>query len=202
MAREALLLGVHRQADTILIRSCVATIKLLQKNVEDIDDEIHRIGMVSTEIAHNLKLLQTIPGIGEYAAVVLLAEMGDFSAFNKPKQLAAFFGLDPSQRQSGQFNGTNNKISKRGSAFVRCVLNMVAHNSIHAKRKGVVGNPVLAEYYEKKRVSKPHKVAICAVMHKIINIVFAVLRDQKPFELRLPEDHDKLLKAHNPSLAA
>ena len=201
-ARTALGLGIQRNADSILIRSCVATIRLMQGNVDTIDNEMRKIITENPEIETNLCLLQTIPGIGEYGAIVLLSEIGDFSSFSKPKQLAAFFGLDPSERQSGKFKGTKNKISKRGSRYVRCVLNMAAHNSIHPTRQGRVGNPVLASYFEKKRLSKPHKVAICAVMHKIVNIIFAVLRDQKPFELRLPEDHDRALKERNKLLAA
>ncbi|SFU44101.1 hypothetical protein SAMN04487886_10281, partial [Clostridium sp. DSM 8431] len=48
---------------------------------------------------------------------------------------------------------------------------------------------VLLEYYKKLSESKPKKVAIGAVMHKLINHFFAILRDKKPFELRLPEVH-------------
>ena len=82
----------------------------------------------------------------------------------------------------------------RGSRYVRATLNMVAVNCIYPQKNVAPRNPVLAEFYEKKRMSKPHNVAVVAVMHKILNIVFAVLRDQKPFELRTPEEHDKALK--------
>ena len=107
--------------------------------------------------------------------------------------VASSFGLDPSERQSGTFKGTRNQLSKRGSSLTRAVLHMVAHNSVHPTRRGNVGNPILAEFYEKKCVSKPPKVALCAVMHKLVSIIFAVLRDRKPFELRSPEDHARRL---------
>jgi hypothetical protein len=117
--------------------------------------------------------------------------------------LTSFFGLDPSERQSGKFRGTKNKISKRGSPYARAALNMAAHNCIHNHPlTGKPGNPVLAEYYEKKCATKLKKVAMCAVMHKIVNIVFAVLRDQKPFELRDPIAHDRMLKEKNITPAA
>ena len=129
--------------------------------------------------------------------------MGDPAAFAKPKQLVSFFGLDPTERQSGNFRGTRNRLSKRGSGYARSALNMAAHTCICKNAKiGEPLNPVLAEYYEKKRTAKPAKVAICAVMHKIVNIVFAVLRDKKPFELRDPKEHDRMLKEHLASLAA
>ena len=49
----------------------------------------------------------------------------------------------------------------------------------------------LRKYYELKSVQKPKMVAIGAVMHKVCNVVFAVLRDKKAFELRSPEEHCK-----------
>ena len=49
--------------------------------------------------------------------------------------------------------------------------------------------PVLLSYYEKKCKNKPAKVAQAASMHKLVFIVFAVLRDQMPFELKTPEQH-------------
>ncbi|HZK86295.1 MAG TPA: IS110 family transposase, partial [Desulfosporosinus sp.] len=62
----------------------------------------------------NIELLDEIPGVGFFTAATLIAEIGDFSLFNSPKALTAFFGLDPSVNQSGKFNGDRNKISKRG----------------------------------------------------------------------------------------
>ena len=70
---------------------------------------------------------------------------------------------------------------------------MIAHNTVHTNCFGSVGNPVLAEFYQKKCQSKPSNVAICAVMHKISNIIYAVLRDQAPFELRSPETQAKMI---------
>ena len=49
---------------------------------------------------NNVSLLQSIPGIGSHSAALLLGEIGDISLFKKPKQLAAYFGLDPTERQS------------------------------------------------------------------------------------------------------
>ena len=53
------------------------------------------------------------------------------------------------------------------------------------------------EFYRKKCLSKPKKVALGAVMRKLVTIIFAVLRDRKPFVLRKPEEHAKMLVAKN-----
>lgn len=137
-----------------------------------------------------IRLLETIKGCGFLSAVTLMCEIGDFSVFSSPKKPYAYLGLDPAVKQSGKFNGTNVKLSKRGSRLARRVLHMMAVNNIGISRSGEVKNPVLRSYYDKKCISKPKMVALSAVIHKLCNIIFAVLKDQKPFEIISPEQHN------------
>ena len=143
----------------------------------------------SEEFVLHIEYLDSISGVGFLSAVTLLCEIGDFTAFTKPKQLYAYFGIDPSVNQSGKFKGTENKMSKSGSRIGRRVLYAIALASIKTKRNGIAINPVLHEYYQMKKKSKAPKVALGAIMHKISNIIFAVLRDKKPFELQTPSQH-------------
>lgn len=82
--------------------------------------------------------------------VSIMGEIGDFSAFSKPKQLFAYFGLDPAVKQSGKFEGTKVKTSKRGSAIARRVMHILTLQSISISRNGETKNPVLRDYYLKK----------------------------------------------------
>jgi transposase len=148
-------------------------------------------------LALTIDTLCSIPGIGLLTAATIVAEVGDFSAFSKPDRLVAYFGIDPSVKQSGQFEGTKNKMSKRGSRLLRRVLFTTALANVRKKRNGKEHNPILYEYYRKKCLSKPKKVALGAVMRKLIAIIFAVIRDKKPFVLKRPEDHAKMLEAKN-----
>ena len=66
---------------------------------------------------------------------------------------------------------------------------MAVVNAICKHGKQPAPNPVLLSYYEKKCKNKPAKVALAASMHKLVFIIFAVLRDQKSFELKTPEQH-------------
>lgn len=136
-----------------------------------------------------IHIVNSINGVGFISAVTLMCEIGDFSAFKRPKQLYAYFGLDPSVKQSGKFIGTRVSMSKRGSRLARRVLFTVAKSSISSSSKGKAVNPVLKEYYEKKKLSKPKMVALGAIMHKITNIIFAVLRDNKPFVIKTIDEH-------------
>jgi hypothetical protein len=188
-AGNAVKLGIYRSSMAILIRSTVSMIQTIQVGINNLETEIMRIAQGSPAVWHNVELLITIPGLAMYSAIVFLAEIGDIAAFSRPKQLVAFFGLDPSVRQSGTLKGTQNKMSKRGSHYLRALLNIITHVAVHPGRSGKIANPVLSAFYNKKCESKAPKVALCAAMHKMIYIIYAVLRDQRPFELRSPEEH-------------
>ncbi len=64
----------------------------------------------------------TVPGIGNVNAAVILGEIGDISRFSSASKLAAYAGIDASVSQSGEYQSTNNKMSKRGSPYLRKAL--------------------------------------------------------------------------------
>ena len=145
----------------------------------------------STDFVKQIHLIESYKGAGFLSAVSLMGEIGDFSAFHSPKQLFAYFGLDPAVKQSGKFEGRKISMSKRGSRIARRVIHTMALISISKNRNGSAKNPVLRDYYLKKCESKPKMVAMGAVMHKVCNIVFAILRDEKEFQIITPEEHQK-----------
>jgi hypothetical protein len=69
---------------------------------------------------------------------------------------------------------------------------MIAINNLKvSKGSKIPVNPVIHEFYTLKCKSKKKNVAIGAVMHKVCNIIFAMLRDNKPYEMITPEEHRK-----------
>lgn len=191
-AKSALVFGHSLPSDTELIRLYISMIRNYDNAANQIMEAVkHFVEAQPDELfIKQIKLLETIKGCGFLSAVTLMCEIGDFSVFSSPKKLYAYLGLDPDVKQSGKFNGTNVKLSKRGSRLARRVLHMMALNSIGILRNGQVKNPVLRSYYDNKCLSKPKMVAVSAVMHKLCNIIFAVLRDNKPFEIISPQEHN------------
>jgi transposase len=120
--------------------------------------------------------LHTIPGIGMIAAATILAEIGDINRFKSSSALVAFAGIDPTVRQSGDFSSTHNHMSKRGSPYLRHAIFLAATTcSFH--------NSPLNAYYKKKREQgKHHLTATGAVARKLTTVIYAVLRDGKPYE--------------------
>ena len=161
-------------------------IELILSKIRDFIEE-HK----SEDFINQIEYLDSIPGVGFLSAVTLMCEIGDFTAFTKPKQLFTYFGIDTAVNESGNFKGSKTSMSKRGSRIARRVLYAVALASVRVKRNGDAINPVLHAYYQEKKETKAPKVALGAIMHKISNIIFAVLRDQKDFELKTPEQHKK-----------
>ena len=120
--------------------------------------------------------LHTIPRIGIIGAATILAEIGDISRFKNSSSLIAFAGIDPTVLQSGEFNSTHNHMSKRGSPYLRHAIFLAATTcSFH--------NSPLNAYYKKKRdQGKHHLTATGAVARKLTTVIYAVLRDSKPYE--------------------
>lgn len=197
-AKEFKDLSISNPGNLAILKVNISMVRTLQDAQKDILDAINEIILADSlednpVLAPIINLLCSIPGIGILTAATILAEVGDFSAFSSPNKLVAFFGIDPSVNQSGEFIGTRNKMSKRGSRLLRRVIFTTALANIRSKRNGDKTNPVLYEFYQKKCTNKPKKVALGAVMRKLVNIIFAVMRDKKPFELRTPEEHEELL---------
>ncbi|MFP4457022.1 MAG: IS110 family transposase, partial [Clostridia bacterium] len=190
-AIDANTFGVFIDSIYFNISITIDVIKLLDKQKSALLARMHNLVNLNKKelFVKQIQNLKSIPGVGFLSAVTIMCEIGDFNSFSKPKQLLAYFGLDPTVKQSGNFTGTKNHISKRGSAFARRALFAIALSSVRKKRNGQKTNPVLHDFYITKCKSKAKKVALVAVMHKITNIVFAILRDHKKFELRTPEQH-------------
>ena len=93
-------------------------------------------------------------------------------------------------------------MSKRGSAIARRVIHTLTLQSISTSRKGDAKNPVLRDYYLKKCESKPKLVAMGAVSHKVCNMIFAILRDKKTFEIIAPQEHIKKYNTAKCDIAA
>ncbi len=192
-ANAAKVFGHSLDSNFKRIQIYIRFIRQYDEEISGILSDMHELVNASedTDFVKQIHLIQSFKGAGFLCAASLMAEISDFSAFNTPKQLFAYFGLDPAVKQSGKFEGTRITMSKRGSRIARRVIHTMALISISKNRNGSSQNPVLRDFYLKKCESKPKMVALGAVMHKVCNIVFAILRDEKEFQIITPEEHQK-----------
>jgi transposase len=173
----------------------------IEKLLKEVKSYINSEEIPST-FSKNISLLLSIPGIGYITAITILAEIGCIDKFPKPKQLVAYFGVDPAVNESGNFKGDKVKMSKRGTRLGRRALYAVALASIRTKINGEAMNGILLKYYQENLKGKKAKVALVAVMHKLIKYIFAVLRDQQEYQVRDPKLHEKMFLEYKNKPAA
>lgn len=121
----------------------------------------------------NEKLLMSVPGIGPVNAHVLTAQLAELGT-TSGAQIAALVGVAPFARESGKWRGKRS--IRGGRAHVRAALYMAALSASKC-------NPVLRAFYQRLLAKgKPKKVALTAVMRRLLTILNAIIRDQKPWQ--------------------
>lgn len=155
---------------SLIIRQYIEQIRSLEASVDVFDTEIARL------LSGFDTQLTTITGIGPTLAAVILSEIGgDIRRFSSPAKLAAYAGVDPTVKQSGDFSGSRMKMSKRGSPYLRRAIWL-------ASTVAAFKDPAIHALYERKRAEgKDHMTVIGHVCRKMISIIFAVLRDNTPY---------------------
>ena len=152
-------------------------IKQLVEQIEFMEDQLNEI---DAEMAKQLaqseySVITTISGIGPTLGSIIVSEIGDIERFETSSKLVAYAGLDASVKQSGEFNSTQNKISKRGSPHLRRALWMAAFMSLRS-------DPALYDYYSRLRArGKSHRLATTAVARKLCIIVWAIMKSKQPY---------------------
>lgn len=160
-------------------------LRLMVEQVEFIEDQIAVIEEAINQVMEEMRpspdtpyrhVLETIPGIGPVLAAAIIGEVGDISRFPNAKALVAYAGIDATVRSSGQFEGTRNRMSKRGSPVLRNSLWLAA---VSARRF----NPERKAFYELKCSQGKHSsVATGAVARRLVHLIYSLWKENRPFD--------------------
>jgi len=151
-------------------------IRFLEDRIKATENEIKDLIDKSPGLKSQQGLLRSIPGIGELTANTLLAEIGDFSAFENAPQLAAYAGLNPKGHRSGSSVHKKTQVSKQGRAELRRCLYMPAVVAVNS-------NPVIQDLADRMAKTNHQKMEIlCATMRKLLHLAYGVLKNQLPFD--------------------
>jgi transposase len=160
---------IAKQAQKSVKRLLAALRRELASLDADMDDHIRK----SPVWRVNEKLLSSVPGVGPVVARSLIAEMPELGSLDR-RQIAALAGLAPWTRQSGKWRGK--RFIGGGRSRVRASLFMAALVAIRH-------NPVLKAFRDRLvAAGKPKIVAVVATMRKLLIILNAIIRDQKPWQ--------------------
>lgn len=161
------------RATARMTRSIRRLLKALEKELADIDQDIDGNIRRSPAWQETAELLKSVPGVGDQIARTLLADLPELGTLDR-RQIAALTGLAPWTRQSGQWRGKS--FIGGGRASVRSALFMGA--MVAARH-----NPQLRDFRDRLiAAGKPKMVALVAVARKLITILNAIIRDQKPWQ--------------------
>ena len=171
-------------ATPVLRRALRSELAFYTKAIETLHTEIAACIERHEELRQRYERLRSAPGIGPVSALTLMAEVPDIRRFASPKQLAAFAGLTPRIRHSGERQPLSQPISKIGSARLRRVLYMAA---LSAKRS----NPHLREFAQRLQLrhAKKPKVVSIAVARKLLHLAYALDKHQNHFNPNYQKIH-------------
>jgi len=154
-------------------KSIARIVAALTKELEEMDRDIGSAVRASPVWREKENLLASVPGIGPTISRTLIAELPELGRLDR-KEIAALAGLAPHTRQSGTWRGKS--FIGGGRTPVRTALFMGA---MVAKR----WNPPLKAFFDRLvAAGKPKMVALIAVARKLLTILNAIVRDQKPWQ--------------------
>lgn len=162
-------IGEINDSFSTMVPMKIDIIRFLTSKLVELDSKIKKI------INEHFSFFLTIPGFSYTTAGLLIGEIGDVNRFPSAKHIVAYFGLDPVVYQSGNFNASNTRGSKRGSSYARYALH-------HAAKIAAFRDPCFSSYYQKKRnEGKHYYVALVHLSKKMIKVVHSILKSQSTY---------------------
>jgi len=168
--------------DNAVVKGQLALLETLDEQIQVLEDKIAAMGMEDPQV----KLLMTMPGIGYFAASMLVAEIGDINRFRSDKKISSWAGLAPRIHQSG---GTT-RIGRvgQGNKRVSGLLTQCAHNARQHDAR-------FKRFYDRYSKRSGKGKALVAVAHEMMRIVYFMLRDNEPYRGQNVEMTTRKLKS-------
>jgi transposase len=167
-----ILVAQRQQAEGLTVpalrRQAQSLVRRLERDLEQIESQLKELRAQVASLDQRLQKLEAITGVGTITAMGVLAELPELGTLNR-QQAAALAGLAPHPRESGQWQGR--RTIGGGRAPVRRALYMAALVAARSNRQ-------LKEFYQRLRsAGKPAKVALTAVMRKLIVLMNQILKN-------------------------
>jgi len=159
----------------LAISTLKTVLKAVDKEIAKIEKELVK-PMKDEAFNENMKLAQSISGVGIKTAQTLLIVANNLANFDDSDKLAKYLGITPSSHYSGNSVRKKGKITKVGSSQVRACLFMGSLSAIRY-------NEACKQLYKRLRAKgKPYRVAMVAVMRKLVRQIFACVKNKTPFD--------------------
>ena len=156
--------------DSLQVQNLIQVIEMIQYHKQEIEK-------IKNQLINNLKntklfkIINSIPGFGDFSTALFLAEVGDITRFNERKEFISFMGIDSITSQSG-IASYHGPISKSGSKFARTILFNVVTTLIQISAHTDKGNPIYLFFRKKQSEGKHHYKCIIACENKLCKTIY------------------------------
>lgn len=169
-AKSSVGIRLGEEAASFQVRTMVSQVEFLNATIAKVEKEV---ASLLEKVEPNIT---TIPGVSTTTGAQIAAEIGDVRRFRNAASIVKYAGLNSGVDESGKYSAEGVPITKHGSPYLRRSLWLAANRARQY-------DPKLKEYYDKlRRKGKPHRVAVTAVARKLCHVVYAVMRDGKPYD--------------------
>ena len=156
--------------DSLQVQNLIQVIEMIQYHKQEIKKIKNQLinNLKSTKL---FKIINSIPGFGDFSTALFLAEVGDITRFNERKEFISFIGIDSVTSQSGvaSYHGP---ISKSGSKFARTILFNVVSTSLQISARTDKENPIYLFFRKKQSEGKHHYKCIIACENKLCKTIY------------------------------
>jgi len=172
-----------------LVRQDLELLKTLTEEVRATEQGLQQ----ATQGDHRLELLRTVPGLGELLATVVAWEIDRIERFASPAKLSAYAGLVPTTYSSGghTFHG---KLMPQSNKWLRWAL-------VEAAWVAVRLDPYFRAHFAKRRAHQPAQSAIIATARRLLEVVWHVLKENRPYQSRPVTGSNRALKISSAAFA-
>ena len=148
-------------------------LEVVQGKIRQVDERIEEAAKEDEDV----RLLETIPGVGHVIATSIKAEVGDLGRFRSADHLASYAGLTPAVRQSGERKAVSSYMSKQGNPRLRHMLTEAVH--IHVMH---CEDSKLTAFFRRKKEEKGTKKAVVAAAKKLLEIMYLMIVRRRPYQ--------------------
>lgn len=158
------------------VERLLVTIEGLNERIKEADDGLEQIAQQDPVC----RLLQTMPGVGPVTAVCFVTGIDDVQRFESAHKVTSYLGLTPGENTTG-FKTKRTGLTKAGSSRVRWTLNQAAWTMVRSRP-----NDPVVQWFQQLAGRRGKKIAIAALARKMASILYAMWRDQAPYNPAKP----------------
>jgi transposase len=152
---------------------------LLDKQLKIIETGIEEVIKTDEQVHQQAKLIRSIPGVGKVLCWTMIAKTENFTLITEPRKMACYCGVVPFSNKSGTSIRGKDRVSHYADKAVKTILHMAAMRAVRLKNE-------MQDFYLRKVAQGKNKMSVLnAVRNKIIHRIFAVIKNQTPYQFDL-----------------